>query len=104
MINRAASKVAADGNANHHRAGESIVGAPAYYAELVANLHHRGPNVIEELNLDNGLQSAGGHAGGASHNGGLGEWRIEYAVVAELALQAEGELEDSAFAFHELAL
>src|ERR1700687_4899845 len=104
MINRAAGEVASDRNANHHRAGESVVGAPADHAELVANLHHRRPDVVEELNLDDRLQAAGGHAGGAPHNGGLRERRIEYAVIAELTLQAEGELEDSAFAFHQLAL
>src|SRR5579864_935559 len=104
VIDCAAGKVSADGHANHYRAGESIVGAPADYAEFVANLHHRGPDVVEKLNFDHGLQATGGHSSGTSHDGRFGEGSIEDAVVAKFALQAEGEFEHSAFAFYQFAL
>ena len=41
---------------------------------------------------------------GAPNDVGFGERRVEDAVVAEFALQAEGELEDAAFPFHLLLL
>jgi len=67
-------------------------------------LHHRGPDVVEELNLDDRLEAAGGHAGSAPNNGSLGERSIKDSIIAELALQAERQLKDSAFAFDQLAL
>src|ERR1039458_4673415 len=57
MVDGAAGQVSADRDANHDGAGESVVRAPADDAELVANLHHRGPDVVEELNLDDWLQT-----------------------------------------------
>ena len=104
VIDGAAGEVSADGDANHDGAGESVVRAPADHAEFVANLHHRRPDVVEELNLDDRLQAARGHARGAAYDGGLGQRRVEDAVAAEFVLQAEGEFEDSAFAFDQLAL
>src|SRR5580658_10835191 len=104
VINRTPGKISADGHSNYHRAREGIVLAPTYHRQLVANLHHRRPDVIEELNLHDGLQPACGHAGGAAHDRGLGQRRIEDAVRAKLVLQAERQFEDSAFAFDQLAL
>ena len=62
-------------------------------------MHHGGPDVIEELDFGDGLQSAHGHADGAADDGGFGERRIEDAVGAVIALQAGGGFEDAAFAF-----
>src|SRR5882724_1736431 len=55
VIDAAAGEVAADGHAKYHRRFESAVRTPAHHAELVANLHHGGPDVVEELNFGNGL-------------------------------------------------
>ncbi len=66
--------------------------------ELVAHLVHGGPDVVEELDLDDGLEAADGHADGAADDVGLGERRVPDAVGAELGLQAGGELEDAALA------
>ena len=60
---------------------------------------HGGPDVIEELNLDDRLETAGRHAEGAADDVGFGQRRVEDAVGAELALQAGGEFEDAALAF-----
>src|SRR5579862_1293272 len=102
MIDRAAGEISPDRNANYHGTRECIVRAPANHREFVANLHHRRPDVVEELNLDYWLQSASGHAGGSAHNGSFGEWRIENPVRPELALQAKGQLENPAFALYQL--
>ena len=59
------------------------VGAPAQRGQFVANLHHRRPNVIEELDLRHGLQAAHRHANGAAHNARFGDRRIEAASGAE---------------------
>ena len=65
---------------------------------------HRGPDVIEELDLDHRLQSARGHADGAADDVGLRQRRVEDAVGAELALQSGGQLEDAALALDLLLL
>ena len=83
---------------------ERVVGAPADQRQLVAKLMHRGPDVVEELDLDDRLQAARGHADGAADDVGLGQRRVEDALAAVLALQAGGELEDSALAFDLLVL
>ena len=64
---------------------------------------HGGPDVVEELDFDDRLHAADGHADGAADDVGFGERRVEDAVGAELLLQAGGELEDAALAF-DLAL
>ena len=99
MIDGAAGEIAADGHANHDRAGPLAVGAPAQDGELVVNLVHGRPDVIEELNFDDRLHAAHGVADGAADDVGLGQRRVEDALGAELGLQAGGELEDAALAF-----
>ena len=68
-------------------------------AQLVADLVHGGPDVVEELDFDHRLHAAHGIADGAADDVGLGQRRVEDAVGAELGLQAGGELEDAALAF-----
>ena len=55
---------------------------------------------MEELNLGNRLQAAGGHACCAAHNRGFGYRGVEAALRAVLYLQSRGGLEDSALALH----
>ena len=86
VIDAAAVQVAADGHADYGRAAEAPVGAPAQGGHLVANLHHRRPDVIEELDFGHRLEPARGHADGAAHNRALGQRGIEYACPAELRL------------------
>src|SRR5579862_1911430 len=104
VIDGPARQISANRDANHQRAGESIIRAPADHAQLIANLHHRRPDVIEELNLDHWLQPTRGHTGGAPHDGGLSKRSVEHPVIAKLALQAERQLEDSALTLDQLAL
>src|SRR5581483_1608504 len=99
VVDGAAVQVSADGHADDRGAGELAVAAPAHGGELVAELHHGGPNVIEELNFGDRLHAAAGHADGAAHDGGFGEGRIEAAARAELHLQAGGDFEDAALSF-----
>ena len=79
-------------------AGPGAVGAPAHERQLIADLVHGGPDVVEELNLDHRLHAADGVADGAAHDIGLGQRRVEDPLGAELGLQAGGELEDAALA------
>ncbi len=99
VIDRAAGQVSANGNAHDRRRGKFSVGAPANQRQLVAQLLHRGPDVIEELYFDHRFESAFGHAYGASHDVGFGERRVEHTITAVLHLQARGQFEYSAFAF-----
>src|SRR5579872_6095071 len=87
VVNRAASKVSADGNSNDAWRRKSIVGAPADQRQLVAQLHHGGPDVIEELNLHHRLQPARSHTNRASDDIRLSQRRIENPVAAKVTLQ-----------------
>ena len=73
VINRAAGQVSADRDANHAGRRERIVRPPAHHRQLVAQLHHRRPDVVEELDLDHRLQPAHGHADRAPDDAGLGK-------------------------------
>ena len=59
-----------------------------------------GPDVVEELNLDHGLQPAGRQPDGPADDVRFGERRVVDAIAAELALQTPCDLEDAAFALH----
>src|SRR5512147_1085988 len=98
VIDRATSKISTNRYAQYHRTGERIVRPPANKWHLVAQLMHGRPYIVEELNLDHRLQSTRAHTNGASNNVGFGKRRVEDAVTAEVALQATGKLENSAFA------
>ena len=86
VIHAPAGEVAADGYTQHHRRFERPIRTPAHHTQLIANLHHGRPNVVEELDFRDRLQAAGGHADRAAHDARLSERRIENAVVAVLAL------------------
>ena len=58
VVRRAAAQVAADGHADDHRARPVVARAIAQHRHLVAQLHHRRPDVVEELDLDHRLQAA----------------------------------------------
>src|SRR3954464_5826415 len=104
VIDAAAGEIAADGHAKNRRALEAAIAPPAQHAQLVANLHHGRPDVVEELNFGDRLETSGGHANGAAHNAGFGERSIENTVMAILSLQAGGGFEDAALPFHVLEI
>src|SRR5208337_1961111 len=104
VVNRATRQITADRDADHHRRRKGVVRTPADDGKFVAQLHHRRPDVIEELDLNHRLQAANGHPGGAADDGGFCQRRIEYPVGAELDLQARRQLEDSALSFYLLLL
>ena len=100
VIHPPAGQVAADGHANDHRRFERPIRTPAHHAQLIANLHHGWPDVVEELDFRDGLQSACGHPQGAPDDAGFRERGIENPVVAVFALQSRGSLEDAALPLH----
>src|SRR6266851_6354604 len=98
VVDAAAGEVAANRYAQHRGGFEIAIGAPAQDAQLVANLHHRGPDVTEDLDFGDGLEAASGHTDGAADDAGFGERRVENAVVAVFSLQAGGGFENAALA------
>ena len=100
VIDGAARKITADGYAKDHGAFELSVGAPAHDAEFIADLHHGGPDVVEELNFGDGLHAARGHADGAADNAGFREGRVEDAVRTVFTLQARSGFENAALPFY----
>src|SRR4029077_5140854 len=52
VVECASGQVPADRPPDHQGSRECIIRAPADHRQLVPQLHHRGPDVIEELNLD----------------------------------------------------
>src|ERR1043166_4516809 len=99
VINSTAFQVTTNRNANHERRLPLVSRSPTQQRQLVANLVHRGPDVIEELNLDDGLESARSHADRATDDVCLREWRVKDAHAAILALQVRSNFEHAAFAF-----
>ena len=90
--------IAAVGGANDDRRGP-LAGRPvAHGGQFVANLHERGPDVVDELNLGHGLETAGRHPDRAADDVCFGERRIVHAVAPEAGLQTVGDLEDAALA------
>ena len=95
-----AADVAAVRRAHHHRGREQVVGAPAHGRQLVAQLHVRGPDVVEELDLDHRLEAAMRQPNCAPHDVRLGERRVVHARTAKLRLQAVRRLEHAALPLH----
>src|SRR5215472_8585566 len=98
MIDRAAGKIAADGHAKHGRRRPRAIRAPTHQGQLVAYLVKGGPDVVEELNLYNGLHAAHSIPNRASYDVCLGERRIEDPLRPKGSLKARREFEDSALA------
>src|SRR5438132_7566475 len=93
VVDGAARQVSADGNPNHTGSRKSVVRAPTNERQLVAQLHHRRPDVVEELNLDDRLYAPRGHSGRSTHDRCLGKRRIDNPVRPKIALQAKRKLE-----------
>ena len=75
-----------------------VVRSVAHHRHLVAQLHVAGPDVVEELNLDDRLDAAQRHADGAADDVRFRKRRVEHALAAVQLLQAVRHLEDAAFA------
>src|SRR5205814_7861386 len=99
MVDGTALEISAIGDAHDGGGAERVVGTPAQRGELVAKLVIGGPDVVEELDLDDRLQPTGGEADRPTHDVGLGQGRVVDAPAAELPLQPPGDLENAALAF-----
>ena len=73
VVRRAALEVAAARDADNDGRGPSIAAAPAQGREFISDLLIRRPDIVEKLNLDDGLQAAHRHAERAADDVGLGE-------------------------------
>src|SRR5262245_56774972 len=73
VIRAAAAEIAADRHADDHRARPGVPRSIPHHGHLVANLHHGGPDVVEELDLDHRFELSRGHPDGASDDAGFGE-------------------------------
>ncbi len=101
VVRAAALQVAANRHAHHHRTRVVVARSIAHHRHLVAQLHHRRPDVVEELNLDDRLQPTDGHADGAADDRRFSDGRVEDAIVAELCLEPVRQAEDAALARHQ---
>ena len=93
---RAAPEVATDRDPQHEGHAERAVGSPPRRCRFGADLLHRGPDVVEELDLDRRAQAADRLADAPPDDVRLGERGVVAAVVAEVPLQPAGEPEDAA--------
>ena len=92
-------QVTAVRGADHHRSRERAVRPVAHGRELVPDLHHRGPDVVEELDLDDGPQAAQRKPDPPPDDVRLRERSVVHALRAKLLLKAMRDLEDTTFAF-----
>ena len=86
VVDRAAAQVTPGGDADDDGAGEGSIGSPAQGRKLVADLHHRRPDVVEELDLDHRTEAARGHPDRAADDSGLGQRAVEDTTGAEATL------------------
>ena len=100
MVQGAALQVAAVRHSHDGRGAERVARAPPQRGELVAELVVGGPDIVEELDLDDRFEPAGREPDRPAHDVGFGEWRVVDALAPELALQAPGDLEDPALPLH----
>src|SRR4030095_14223288 len=96
VIRRPAAQVAAVRGADHDWTRPRVVRAVAHVAQLVPYLHHRRPDVVEELDLHDGLEAQRGEAYRATHDVGFRQRRVVDALGTEELLQAPGDAEDAA--------
>ena len=101
VVRPAAAQVAANRHANDHRARPPVARSVPHHGQLVAHLHHRRPDVVEELDFHHRLQMPRGHPDRAADDARFGKRRIEHPIVSEPPLQAVRHLEDAALARHE---
>src|SRR5215212_10091183 len=80
--------------------GEIVIRPPSHRGKLVAELHVRGPDVIEELNFDDRLESANCETNCASDDVRFSKRRVVYARAPEFLLQSPRDLEYAALALH----
>ena len=102
MINCAAGQVSAYRHAHHAWRRECSIRSPPHYRKFVTQLHHRGPDVVEELNLNDRLETAHCQPDSAPHNARFSDGRVKHALRTKITLQTGSELENSAFAFDHL--
>src|SRR5207245_8566846 len=102
VVDGTALEISAVCDAHDGGGAERVVGTPAHRGELVTKLVIGGPDVVEELDLDDRLEPACGEPDRPTHDVGLGQGRVVDALAAELPLQAPRDLENAALALHVL--
>src|SRR5581483_9822940 len=100
VIDRAAIQIPADSDANDHGSLEAVIRAPSDRNQLVANLHHGWPDVINELNLGNRFQSPLRHTNRPANNRRFCQGTVEAPRWSEFALQAVSCIEYSTLSFN----
>ena len=65
VIHSATGEISPDRHTQNSGRLKGAVGAPPHDAEFVSNLHHRRPDVVEELNFRYWLQASGSHTNGS---------------------------------------
>src|SRR5690606_23511019 len=78
VVHGPALQVSTDRHADDHRTFEIAAGAEASGGHRVCKLHEGGPDVVEELNLNHGLDASHRHTNGATDDICLCQWGVEY--------------------------
>ena len=96
----AASQVSAVRDAHHDGGAERVARAPAQRGELASQLMVGGPDVVEELDLDDRLQPPRRESDRAAHDARLSERRVVHSLASEMALESPGDLEHPTLPLH----
>ena len=98
---RSTCQITADSDPDHERDCEPAFGSPSGRRRLGTDLHHRRPDVIEELNLGTGPKSSNRLTDPPANDVRLGQGSVVAPSDPELPLEPVGSAEDAALSFHD---
>ncbi len=87
---------AAEGHPHHDRHLQLALAAEVQLGQLGHELVETGEDEPVELDLADRPEAADRQPDGGADDPGLGQWRVQHAVLAEVLLQAVGDPEDAA--------
>ena len=100
VVDASALQIASVRRSDDERRRECPVRAIAHGRQLVSDLVERRPDVVEELDLDDGVHPSERLSDGSSNDVRLSERRVVHPLCPELRLKAMRDFENTALSLH----